>query len=260
MQIPLPFAPLLGTGRYEIAEDRVVQSIGYAPRWRFREAALETEDGGRRAGLELRVPITISTYRSDLTEFSAFRFDNIGTITAVPGVEVAVPLSPRFSVKPVVYAGAGNEFHGGPAAAIYWAGFKTRTAFSPGELGVDVVTSLRYAGFETSDDESGDVVPLQTGVEITKPMPEHRRIGGDPLNWYWHVARTRYVDDDVSRASEPAPLVVDDEWELGVAFGKRERRLELGRLSWDRVGFALTLDSSGNPSGFRLFFRSLYDR
>lgn len=236
-----------------------MQSLGYAPRHRFRTAELETEDGGRRLGVELRVPLTVSTYRTDLTDLTSLTIDDIGTLAAVPGVEIDVPVSPRFSVKPLVYAGFGKEFHGGPTAAIYWAGFKTRTSLSPGELGVDLVTSLRYAAFDTSSDGSGDVVPLRAGIEITKPM-RGRTIDDDPLNWYWHIVRTHYVDDDVSPPSDPRPLVVDDEWELGMAFGKRDERLRLWRFGWDRVGFAITLDSGGDPSGFRLVFKSLYDR
>lgn len=256
--IPWPFAPLLGMGRYEIAEDTVVQSLGYAPRWRFRDAELDG-NGRRRAGLELRMPIMVSTYRTELTDLSSLTLDDIGTFAAVPGIEIDVPVSPRVSVKPLVYAGLGNEFHGGPTAAIYWAGAKTRASFAAGELGIDLVAGLRYAGFATSDDGSGDVVPLRKGIELTRPMRD-TKLGGDPLNWYWHVAHTHYLDDDAGPGSAAARIAVDDEWELGIAFGKRDRPLSLGPLRWDRVGVALTLDSSGSPSGFRLVFRSLYDR
>lgn len=204
------------------------------------------------------MPLAATTYHTDLAGLGSFRLDDIGTFAAVPGVEIDVPLSARWSVKPLAYAGLGKEFHGGPSAAIYWAGAKARAALTAGDHGVDVVASLRYAGFTARGEASGDLVPLRVGVEVTRPM-RNRTLGDDPLNWYLHVARTHYVDDDAAAAGAP-PLTVDDEWELGAAFGKRDARLRLGRLSWDRVGIAVTLDSGGDFSGFRLVFRSLYDR
>lgn len=256
-QIPWPFAPLLGTGRYEIADDAVVQSLSFAPRRRFGAGERGT-DGRRRVGIELRVPLAVSTYRTDLTDLRSFTLDDVGTVAAVPGVEIDVPVSARLHVKPLVYAGLGKEFHGGPTASIYWAGVKARVSWQPGDLGVNLVTSLRHAGYRTSRGISGDAVPLGVGVEIRKPLGD-ATIGGDPLDWHWHVLHTHYLDDDVGSAPGRS-LVVDDEWEIGIAFGKRDGRLRLGRLGWDRVGVALTLDSSGEPSGFRLIFRSLYDR
>lgn len=256
--IPWAFAPLLGTGRYEIADDTLVQSLGYAPRKRFRAAALDGA-GGRRIGIELRVPLVVSTYRTDLAGLASLSLDDVGTFAIVPGVEIDIPVGERFSVKPLAYAGYGREFHGGPSAAVYWAGIKARTAFARGELDIDLVTSLRYAGFNAGDGDSGDVVPLRAGVEITQPMPD-RKLADEPLALYWHAAHTHYVDDDAGHASDPVPRNVNDEWELGISFGKHDGRLRLGFLSWDRVGFAVTLDSGADLSGARLIFNSLYDR
>lgn len=254
------YAPYLGTGSYRFDATTDVYAIRVAKRWTLREPLLE-DDGARRLGLDLRLPVTlgIERDRSDVAEDPAS--DDVNTLSAVPGVEIEIPLSTRVSIKPLVYAGWGTELGGGDSAWIYWTGLRSRVSFGSEALRWWLIQSLEVVGFSSRQTSAESLLPLRTGLEFRRPLGD-KELGGDQIYLDWSVAYTHHLNEIDFRIGEtPVPsLNIDDEWELTLAFSKGERPLKLGRLEFERVGLAYRFDEHGDFTGIGLVFRSLFDR
>lgn len=255
------YAPYLGTGNYRFSDASELYALRLAKRWRLRQPALE-DDGTRQVGLDLRLPITVGAERNRHEPVgTAFRPNNVSTLSAVPGVEIEVPLNERLSLKPIAYAGWGTALGEGDSAWIYWGGLRSRIAFRSGELEWWLIQSLLAVGFSSREAPSESLLPLRTGLEFRRPLGD-KRLGGDRVYLDWSVAYTHHVDDlefGIAPARVPS-LVIDDEWELVLAFSKGERPLTFWRLEFDRVGLAYRFGEGGDFTGIGVVFRSLFDR
>lgn len=253
------YASFFGTGKYELGPHSTIYAFTFAPRRQLRDAHFDEHT--RHIGIEFRAPLTLGAQRVDLGDLSGtLSADNASTLSAVPGVEIEIPIGPRWSLKPIGYAGWGRELsRGGDSAVIYWAGVKSRLEFQTGDLQWSLNNSLVYMGYSPRVARSGKAVPLLTGFEFARPMGDVK-LGGDPLYWNWHVAFTTYLRDLSLPGPDGAPANVSDEWELGIAFSKGGKRLKFWRFGWDRVGIAYRVSGDGRFKGLSLVFHSLFDR
>lgn len=254
------YAPYLGTGRYTLAGHGSFYTLAYKPRRELKEASYE--NGERRVGLTLRLPLAASAYDLDLAApLEAATLDNVATWSAVPGIEFEIPINERWSLKPLAYLGYGTAPQEDASAWIYWSGLKSRRAFGKGDLEWALVSSLVYVGYTPrGGGSSSRLLPLLNALEFSHPLGS-KKIGGDPVYLHWHVAYTHYLDElELPFADSVSTAVIDDEWELGIAFGKKDKRLKLWRLGWDRVGLAYRWSTDGRLDGIRLTFHSLFDR
>jgi len=257
------YAPYFGTGSYEVGDSQQLYALRLAKRWRLREPELnDPEDGGRRIGIDLRVPVTIGTQYDRFGDLSGF-FDtgNVSAISAVPGAEFTVPINARLTLKPLVYAGWGKELGGGDSAWIYWTGLRSQFAFEADAVEWWLINSLLVVGYTSAGTPSETVLPLLTGFEFRKPLSD-LKLGGDPVYLNWSVAYTRYLnslDLRIGTVSVPS-LEVDDEWEVALAFSKGPVRLKLWRFQFDRLGIAYRFGTDGRFTGVGVVFRSLFDR
>jgi hypothetical protein len=255
------YAAYFGTGWYRLGDVTDVFAISYTPTWQLRDAQL-TADGRRRIGIELKFPVTAAVQNFDLSDLeSVIDVDNLSSLSLVPGVELEIPMGPRWSLKPLAHLGYGSELRGDTAALIYWSGLRSRLRFDAGSVHWALINSLVYVGYTDRDRGSGRVIPLTTAAEIEQPLKK-KRIGGDPVVLTWHAGYTTNLQSLAVDLGIPGAKAVDidDEWELGVAFRKDAKRLKLWRLSWERVGIAFRVGSGGDFAGIGLYFRSLFDR
>ena len=255
------YAAYFGTGRYRLSDGQKTFVVGLKPGWEPREASLD-EDGKRVIGLRLRMPVTLGTHSFDTNApLANLELDNVATMSAVPGVEIEIPMRPRWSLKPIAHLGWGSRLDGSASAWIYWVGLKSQLEFEAGKTEWALVNSLTRVGYTPSKGSSGRALPLLTGFEFRRPL-ERRKLGGDMVFLNWHLAYTRYLDGlglDFANSTIPA-IDIGNEWELGLGFSKGDRRLKLWRLGWDRVGLAYRFDDTGEFRGLSLVFRSLFDR
>jgi hypothetical protein len=116
-------------------------------------------------------------------------------------------------------------------------------------------------GFSSREAPSESLLPLKTGFEFRRPLGS-RQLGGDPLYLDWSIAYTHHLDRLEFRvgAARVPSLVIDNEWELALAFSKGDKRLKLWRLEFERVGLAYRFGEGGEFAGIGLIFRSLFDR
>jgi hypothetical protein len=253
------YAAYFGTGRYELGDAESVYAIRANPGREWREPSLDGA-GKRTPGFRLRVPVAVSTHDfhpDDLIE--NIQIDNVSTLSIVPGVEFEIPMNARWTLKPFVHLGAGKELGGHSSAWIHWLGVKSQLGFQSGKTRWAMINSLTRVGYSSDSAPSGQLLPWLTAFEFSRRLD--RTAGSDdPVHLHWHVSYTSYLDELGIASGGVQFADIDQEWELGLGFGRGERKLKLWRLSLDRFGIAYRLDSSGDFSGVRLVFKSLFDQ
>lgn len=253
------YSSYFGTGWYSVRNDVRVFALRLAPRWHWGEARLD-DGGDREIGIEFRLPVTFSVHDFNLDELSeVLDVENFGTASITPGIEVDVPITERWSLKPLAYGGWGAEINGAQSAWIYWAGVKSRYRLGSGDLKWSLVNSIEYIGYTPNDGPSNDAVPVMAGLEFQLPLRDVR-LGGDQVYLDWHATYTAYFDNLKFLVSNVSVNKVIDTWELGLAFSKGKRRLKWWFFEWDRVGLAYQFSGSGDFQGVTLVFRSVFDR
>jgi hypothetical protein len=259
--IPWAYSAYFGTGVYRIENGEKAYVFRVSPSWTWHDASVD-EQGRRTIGWKFKFPVALGVHDLDAHEIgSTLSLDNVSTITAVPGVEADIPIGPRWSLRPFANVGWGTETSSGSSSAwVYWAGVKSRLIF-PGRDGFEwtLVNSLTYSGYTNDAHESNHVLPLFTAFEFDRPIA--KKIGGDPVHLYWHFGYTDYLKHEpLLLGAGVGSIDVEDEWEVGMAFGKGAEPLRLWRLHWNRVGIAYRFSSDGEFKGISVFFSSLFDR
>jgi hypothetical protein len=259
--VPWAYSAYFGTGYYELGTGEDTYVLSARPSWTWREAGLDAQ-GKRRIGVEFRVPVTIGAYQVDVADLGGtLSLDNVSTISGVPGVEIEVPISERWSLKPLVYVGWGTQIDGDSSAWIYWGGLKSRLRFGGDDFDWGLVNSLIYVGYSSKDAEHGSALPLLTAFEFSRPIGS-KKIAGNPVRLHWHVGYTDYLNEVIlnPESSPISRMKLETEWELGMAFSTGDEPLRLWRLRWDRVGLVYRFDGEGDFHGIGIEFRSLFDR
>lgn len=87
-----------------------------------------TETGKREIGFEIHYPLTLGIHNIDDLP-GIIEPDNFGTITFTPGLELEIPLSQHWHLRPFINVGWGNELEMNHSAWIYYSGIKSRFTF-----------------------------------------------------------------------------------------------------------------------------------
>jgi hypothetical protein len=238
-----------------------------APGWTWREASL-AESGERSIGYRFRFPIAIGAHDfSGLGALDAhdaldeLSLDNVSTISVMPGVDIEIPVSQRWSLKALAFAGYGTVTGNAESATIFRLGLRSRLGFDLGASHLSLVNGVGRFGFDPSLGPSSAINLVMSGVDVTRPL-QHLGLGGEPAAINWHLLYTRYTDtiglDLITQQLDP--VVVDAEWELGFSFSKQTGRLALKRIKFDRVGLAYRFSGDGKLTGVGIVVKSLFDR
>ena len=253
------YAAYFGTGRYEIDNAESTYTLNFAPSWEWRESSLD-ETGKPKLGYTFRLPIATSVHDFDTNSLlDNVELSNVSTFSVVPGVEIEIPMSARWTLKPMVHFGQGQDLGGSSRAWIHWLGIKSRLEFRAGQTDWTIVNALTEVGYSPNAGRSGRIVPLLTGFEFRRPL-KNKRIGEDPAYLNWHVSYTNYLNQPVLVRDAAHVADISDEWELGIGFSKGDAKLKFWRLSLDQVGLAYRFDSDGGLSGIGVVFKSLFER
>lgn len=237
------YAATFGTGVYT-AGDRTVTVLQLP----FSRALKSVADDG--SGLQFKVSTTLGFYDYNFDSVASGDIPNrVSTLSVLPGFEWEFPLSRRWTVRPYVDAGLGQELAGRESAWIYDFGVKSRFLLAQ-DHGVDfaLVNSLTSAGYRPRGGPTRPFGYLATGLDIT--IPTERTlfgrtvyIGFTPVYYYYfgHLSFAEF-DDPKNRIGEEAELalsiVTRKPWSLKV-------------FDIDRVGLAIR--SGGDITGVSLF-------
>jgi hypothetical protein len=253
------YSSYFGTGWYEVDGDRNVYVLSTTPRWELRDPAF-TADGARAIGVELNFPITagVDTFSFDDIQGTVHP-DNLASFSVTPGINITIPVTRRWWLRPFASVGWGTLLNGSGSAWTYWAGVRSRYAFQTGRLQWALINSLTYVGHTPSDGPSEDFQPMMAGLEL-----DHRlfdaQVDDEQLFLAWHGTYTSYEHELDMKLRDGSPKPITDQWEFGLALRKQDKPIKIGWFSFDRLGLAYSFSSSGELKGVSIVFRSVFDR
>ncbi|MCX2982311.1 hypothetical protein EYC98_15720 [Halieaceae bacterium IMCC14734] len=250
------YSSFFGTGVYRVGDNKSVTVLNPTARWRYTEADYE-QGGERQLGWNFRLPMAVGLHRFDLDDIPGIVDpDNVGSISVTPGVDLDIPVTERWTLRPSANLGWGSLTDGSESAWTYWLGINSRYRFNTGNLQWALLNSLSYVGYNPSQDRNEDMFPLMTGLEFAYPLPW--KLAQNPLEVNWHVTYTVYHNNLDYIVQRQQIVKAVDQWQAGIALGRQGQRLQFWRFKFDRVG--LTFNRAGNDvSGVKLYFRSVFD-
>ncbi len=232
------------------------------PRWDVRDANYST-DGERTIGIEFRFPITLGLDRFNLDDIpELIDLDNVASVSVTPEVDITIPITARWSLRPYAAVGWGAVLGGSESSWTYWGGVKRHYAFNNGKLDWALVNSVSYVGYTPNRGESEYFVPIMAGLEFEYPFGE-RKLDDEQLMLSWHGMYTSFeydldfiLDDGPLASSDP----ITDQWEFGISLHKQSSPIQIWFLKFDRLGLAYRFSSSGDLKGISFVLRSMFDR
>lgn len=253
-QVHWASAAFFGTGWYQVDDNRKAFIFRIPPRQVVRESGWDA-DGGRKPGIEILYPVTLGVHQLDeIPDF--IEFDNYGTITFTPGVEVEVPVSERWYLRPNAHLGFGYERKSGEWAGIWYGGIKSR--YLLGESATrrwSLLNALSYAGYKPEYKQRGQYGSAMAGLEFSLPLPGQDP-GREPLYFNWHLTYSYLFDELNFHVTEDEVVSIRDEWELGLALGLRDKKIKLWFMQFEQLGLAMKISSNGDYRALTFNLRS----
>ena len=237
------YSASFGTGVYT-AGDRTVSvlQLPYSRAWK------DVDDHGY--GLKFKVSSTLGFYDYNVgSVFNGNVPDRISTLSVLPGIEWEFPITRRWTVRPYVDAGYGQELTGNQSAWIYDFGVKSRFVLGR-DQGVEfaLVNSLTSAGYRQRGGPTQPFGYLATGLDIT--IPTGRSVFGRPVDigftpiyfYYFNRFNLAELSDSQNRVRE--------EFELAISLTSR-KPWSFKFFDVERIGLAFR--STGDVTGVSLF-------
>jgi len=253
------YSSYFGTGWYQVAGDREVFVVRGTPRWEMREADFSA-DGERTIGIEFRFPVTggLDNFSADDIP-GAVDLDNIASLSVTPGIDITIPVTERWRLRPHVAVGWGTALDGSESAWTYWAGINSRYTFQNGKLNWALVNAVTLVGNSPNNGPSDDFWPLMAGLEFDYPFG-NRLLDNEQLYLSWHGMYTTFENDLDQTISDGSTEPITDQWEFGLSFRKEKEPINIWFLRFDRLGLAYRYSSSGDLKGISFVFRSVFER
>lgn len=251
-QVHWALGAFFGTGWYEVDDNRSVFVLRIPPRQTLRESSLDA-DGTRRLGVEILYPVAVGLSKLDrVPDFIAF--DNFASISFTPGVELEVPVTNVWALRPYLHLGYGRELESGEGATIWYGGVKSR--YRPGGARQwSLLNEAYFAGYKPEFENRGRYGAVMAGFEWQRPL-QRLDWRGAPLYLDTHLTYDWFFDELNFHVDRYRVESFRDQWELGLALGGGGRPLELGFLSFAHVGLAYRWSSNGNFKAITLNFSS----
>ena len=252
-QVHWAMGAFFGTGWYQVDENRTVYVFRIPPRQTVRESSIDA-DGKRKLGVEIQYPLSIGLHNLDeIPDF--IDFENYGTLSFTPGVQVEIPVTQKWYLRPYVHIGYGIETSTSDSAWIYYGGLKSRYRLGSGRVDWSLLNGLYFAGYKPEYEDRGKYGSFMTGFEVNQPLRRFE-LGGDALFLNWHVTYTYLWDRLNFHVDEDRVETIDDQWELGLALGKGNKNMKIWFISFEHVGLAFKMSSNGKFKAISFNLRS----
>ncbi len=241
-QVHWAMGAFFGTGWYRVENNRNVYILRVPPSQTLHESSISA-DGKRTLGIEIQYPLAFGVNNLDaLDDF--LDFDNYTTVSFTPGVQVEIPVTEKWYLRPYANLGWGTELNSNDSAWIFYGGIKSR--YRPGgeRASWALLNSLDYAGYNPDVGSRGKYGSIMTGLEFDYPL-QGLSLGGDDLWLNWHVTYNYMFDEINFHVADNRVESVRDQWELGLALGKGRRKMKFWFLSFEHVGLSFKTSSNG---------------
>lgn len=262
------YAAFLGTGWYKLDENRQVYVLRAPPRWYFRDSSID-ESGNRQIGIEFHFPLTFGLHKLEQLE-DFIDFDNIGTVSFNPGIEIEYPVSDRWLLRAYAHIGWGKEVDSNESAWIYDGGLKSRYSFQKEKLEWGIVNELFFAGYNANNSAKDGLTGIMAGLDFSYPLPS-KTGSKNPLKLSWDInyrwyennpSFPRFLNDDPSIYPEPIPVpaTLKDEWQIGLAIAKQSGPFKIWFMKFQQLGLIYRFNSDGSFRAITFNFRQPFTR
>jgi len=243
-----------GTGWYQVDDNRSVFIFRIPPRQTVRQAGFDG-NGKRKLGVEIQYPLSFGLHRfDDIPDF--INFDNYGTVTFTPGVQVEIPINKDWSLRPYAHIGAGYERESDKWAGIWYGGLKSRYLLGESDrLRWSLLNAVYYAGYKPEFEERGRYGSIMAGLEFNQPLG-NLEIGGDPIRLNWHVTYNYLFDKLNFHIEEDRFESIQDQWEIGLALAKSNKNMKIWFMSFEHIGLSFKTSSNGAYKAISINLRS----
>ena len=252
------YASFFGTGWYKINDQRNGFAVRAPLRWTFGEAGFD-ESGDRQIAYTLRLPFTVGLARLDFEDVpGVLDPDNLVTASANISLDADIPITKRFHVRPVAEVGYSKVLDDSDRAWTYRAEVKTRTKFEYGKLDWALLFDYGIVGYEPNQGDADDFEFAAVGLEFGYPVNWLSSLEGQTM-LHWSLVYTDFIDEIEVRTGIEEFDSVANFWQASISLGKRDKPVQLWRLSFDRLGLAYNFSTTGELRGVKFVFRSLYE-
>lgn len=253
-QVHWAMAAFFGTGWYQVDENRTSFIFRIPPRQTVRESGWH-ENGKRKVGVEIQYPVALGLHSlDDIPDF--IEFDNYGTITFTPGVQVEIPVNEKWYLRPYAHIGAGYERESGNWAGIWYGGIKSRYLLGESsKLRWSLLNAIYYAGYKPEYENRGRYGSAMAGLEFHQPLSRFK-LGGEQIWLNWHVTYNYLFDSLNFHVDEDRVETIDDQWELGLALGRGGQGMKIWFMTFEHIGLSFKTSSDGRYKAISFNLRS----
>ena len=252
-QVHWAMGAFFGTGWYRVDANRSVYIFRIPPRQTLRESSFSA-DGKRTLGIEFQYPLSFGLNKLDkLPDF--IDFDNYATISFTPGVQVEIPVTEKWYLRPYAHLGWGMELNSTDSAWIYYGGIKSRYRLGNAKSKWSLLNAIHYAGYKPEYEERGRYGSFMTGLEFDHPL-KGVTLGNDEAWLNWHVTYNYLFDNLNFHVEDDRVESINDQWELGLALGKGNKKMKFWFLSFEHIGLSYKWSSNGTYKAISLNMRS----
>ena len=260
------YSSFLGTGWYELDENREVYVLRVPIRWYYRDSYID-DSGQGQLGIEFHFPLTFGMHKLErLDDF--VDLENIGTVSFNPGIEIEYPVSDRWLLRAYAHAGWGKEADSSDSAWIYDGGVKSRYSFQERKLEWAIVNELFFAGYNAKKSGKDGLTGVMAGLDFSYPLPTNLgsknplKINWD-INYRWYENNPRFsgfLNNDASNTLENIPVTLEDEWQIGVAIAKQNGPFKIWFMNFQHLGLVYRFNTDGSFQAITFNFRSPFTR
>lgn len=253
-QVHWAMGAFFGTGWYQVEKNRSVFIFRIPPRQTISRAGFDSE-GQRKLGIEIQYPLSFGLHQmNDIPDF--IDFENYGTVTFTPGVQVEIPVNSKWSLRPYAHLGGGYEVDSGKWAGIWYGGIKSRYLLGESEkLRWNLLNAVYYAGYKPEYEERGRYGSVMGGLEFNQPLGK-LELAGDPLRLNWHVTYNYLFDKLNFHLDENRVESIQDQWEIGLALAKESKPIKIWFMSFEHIGLSYKRSSNGHYRAISFNLRS----
>ena len=187
-------------------------------------------------GIKLLFPVTLATAEADSIDVDGIELPFDSKVTAVnPGVELQIPLRPKWALKPFGKIGIGRDVSEGRGALIGSLGLKSRYLIPWKKFQFAFGAGVFYNAYKPKDEDREDYASIGVGWDTIYPL--WFKLGGRKTNIGGYFAYYYYFDDLEFQRLQRNSIKIDDQFEIGITFGTYEPI----RIVWwnlKRVGIA----------------------